>query len=368
MINEFIKNKARREIFDLKPYVPGKPVDEVKRELGLTDIIKLASNENPLGPSPLGQAAAAELLSELHIYPDGNCFRLRTALAEHYALTPEQFMIGNGSDELLKLLAETFLSPGDEIVAPSPSFSEYEFVATVLGAKTVKVPLKDFKHDLAAMAAAVTPATKMVILCNPNNPTGPAISRSELDAFMAAVPPEVLVIFDEAYAEYVTAPDYESGLNWLAQGRNAVVLRTFSKIYGLAALRVGYGISHPEIVAAVARVTEPFNVNMVAQVAATAALRDEQHLRNSRAVNEAGKAFLYQSFAELGMKYVPTEANFIFVDIGMDCQAAFKSLLQKGVIVRTGDIFGYPQHIRVTIGTEAENQRFIDSLKSIREA
>lgn len=364
-MNDFIKTRARREIFDLKPYVPGKPIAEVKRELGLTDVIKLASNENPLGPSPRAQRAVADLLKAMHIYPDGSCFDLKQALAAHYGLKPAHFMTGNGSDELLRLLAETFLVPGDEVIIATPTFSEYEFVATVMGATTIKVPLKDFRHDLAAMAAAITPATKMIIICNPNNPTGSIVGRDEIATFMASVPEDVLVIFDEAYSEYAVSPDFASGREWMERGRHVVVLHTFSKLYGLAALRVGYGIGGEAIIAAVARVTEPFNVNALAQIAATAALNDLEHVQNSRRCNEAGKAFLYEKFQALGMTYVPTEANFIWVNVGMDCQAVFQALLRRGVIVRTGDVFGFPSYIRVTVGTDRENRRFIDELRAL---
>ncbi|MDO4540986.1 MAG: histidinol-phosphate transaminase, partial [Syntrophomonadaceae bacterium] len=334
----------------------------------ITDVIKLASNENPLGPSALAKAAVAAVLAEMHMYPDGSCFRLRNALAAHYGIKPSCFMLGNGSDELLKILAETFLDPGDEVIIAAPTFSEYEFVAKIMGAVTVKIPLKAFRHDLPAMAAAITPATKMIIICNPNNPTGSVVSRQETEEFMARVPDDVLVVFDEAYGEYVTSPAYASGLEWVMKGRNAVVLHTFSKLYGLAALRIGYGMSNEAIVAAADRVTEPFNVNMPAQIAAEAALADVEHRENSRRVNEEGKAYLYKNFAAMGLDYVPTEANFIFVDLGMDCQAAFKALLRRGVIVRTGDVFGYPRHIRVTVGTAEENERFIRNLQRLNEA
>lgn len=364
-MSEFIENKARPEIFNLKPYVPGKPIEEVQRELGIDDIIKLASNENPLGPSPLGQKAFSEIVDKLHIYPDANCFRLKQKLSQMLDYDPQGLLVGNGSDELLKLLAETFLNPGDEIIFAQPSFAEYEFTATIMGATSVKVPLKDFKHDLDAMLAAITPRTKMLYICNPNNPTGTIVTAEEIDSFMARVPQDVLIVFDEAYYEYVESPSYVSGIKYVKDGRNAVVLRTFSKIYGLAALRVGYGITTPDIAAAVERVTEPFNVNTPAQVAATAALDDKEHLEQSRIVNQAGKNYLYEEFEKLQLKYLKTEANFIFVDTGKDSQVVFQELLKQGIIIRSGDIFGYPTYIRVTVGNEKENARFIKGLKKI---
>ncbi len=364
-MSEFIKNKARPQIFNLKPYVPGKPIEEVQRELGIDDIIKLASNENPLGPSPLGQKAFSEVVDKLHIYPDANCFRLKQKLSRMLDCNPQDLLVGNGSDELLKLLAETFLNPGDEIIFAQPSFAEYEFTATIMGATSVKIPLIDFKHDLNAMLAAITPRTKMLYICNPNNPTGTIVTAEEIDSFMSRVPQDVLIIFDEAYYEYVESPSYASGIKYVKEGRNAVVLRTFSKIYGLAALRVGYGVTTPDIAAAVERVTEPFNINTPAQVAATAALDDKEHLEQSRKVNQAGKKYLYEEFEKLQLKYLKTDANFIFVDTGKDSQEVFQELLKKGVIIRSGDIFGYPTYIRVTVGSEKENVRFIEGLKKI---
>ncbi|MEA1961339.1 MAG: histidinol-phosphate transaminase [Bacillota bacterium] len=364
-MGQFIEKKARKEIFSLKPYTPGKPIEEVKRELGLDDIIKLASNENPLGASQKGQKAIEEQLSQLHLYPDSNSFYLKQKLSAMFDIPLETVLVGNGSDELLKLLAETFLNVDDEIIIGEPSFSEYEFVATIMGAKTLFVPMKDFTHDLDSMIAAITPRTKMIIICNPNNPTGTIVTKEELASMMSRIPEDILVIFDEAYYEYVSSSDYGSGLDFIRQGRNAVVLRTFSKIYGLAALRIGYGITTQEITEAVEKVTEPFNVNMLAQIGALAALDDTQHVESSIQTNELGKAYLYKSFEELGLSYVPTEANFIFFDTGRNCREVFEALLRMGVIVRTGDIFGYPNYLRVTVGTQDQNQRFIASLKQV---
>ncbi|SHG61098.1 histidinol phosphate aminotransferase apoenzyme [Thermosyntropha lipolytica DSM 11003] len=364
-MNNFVETKARKEIFRLKPYVPGKPIEEVKRELGIEDIIKMASNENPLGPSPLAVEKIKETLDKIHFYPDSNNFYLKQKLAGHIGIGEECILIGNGSDELLKLLAEAFLTPEDEVVFGDPSFVEYEFTATIMGAKCIAVPLNDFRHDLKAMLDAVTPRTKIVYVCNPNNPTGTYSTRDEIKDFMDKIREDVLVVFDEAYYEYVDAPDYMSGIEYVKAGRNAIVLRTFSKIYGLAGLRVGYGITTPAIAQAVERVTEPFNVNLLAQVAAEAALDDKEHLEESRQLNLEGKKYLYSRFEEMGLRYVPTQANFIFVDTGRDCREVFKKLLQLGIIIRTGDIFGFPTFIRVTIGTPEENKRFIEGLKKV---
>lgn len=366
-MNEFIKSKARPEIFDLKPYVPGKPIEEVKRELGIDNIIKMASNENPLGPSPKGVAAIKDVLTQLHFYPDSNCYHLKQKLSEETGFSTDSLIIGNGSDEILKLIAETFLNKSDQVVFANPSFVEYEFTAKIMGAECIMVPLKDFTHDLDEMLKAITEKTKIVYICNPNNPTGTIVTAKEIDKFMDKVPEDVLVVFDEAYIEYVENNEYVSGLKYVEQGRNAIVLRTFSKIYGLAALRIGYAITTTEIAQAIERVIEPFNVNMLAQVAALAAIDDKEHIDASKTLNSKGKKYLYEEFKKLNFEYVPTEANFIFVDTKKDSQFIFKNLLRNGVIVRTGDIFGFNTHIRVTIGTDEENQRLINTLKKILE-
>lgn len=366
-MSSFVTERARAEIFAIKPYVPGKPIDEVKREIGLEDIIKMASNENPLGPSPLAVQAIRQMVDQLHLYPDSNCYYLKEKLASINNINSTGVVIGNGSDELFKLISESFLNKDDEIIYGDPSFSEYEFAARIMGATCTGVPLKNFTHDLDAMLAAVNPKTKLIYICNPNNPTGTTVSAAEIDRFMAKVPDHVLVIFDEAYYEYVENREYTSGLKYVQEGRNAIVFRTFSKIYGLAALRIGYGLTTPDIAGAIERVTEPFNVNSVAQVGALAALEDSPHIKNSQELNAEGKQYLYQQFEEMGLKYVPTEANFIFVNTNKDSQDVFKALLQEGVIIRSGDIFGYPEFIRVTIGTPEQNERFIHSLKKVLE-
>ncbi|MGE5380742.1 MAG: histidinol-phosphate transaminase [Methylocystaceae bacterium] len=365
-----LNDRARPQVFDLKPYVPGKPISEVKRELGIDEVIKLASNENPLGPSPKGKEAAHRAVDDLMLYPDGNCYELKQTLASYFKVSEKQLLIGNGSDEILKLLAETFLNVGDNIVCATPSFSEYEFVAGVMGAEIRMVPVNNFRLDLPAMLAQVDAKTKMFFVCNPNNPTGTILYKDELDELMAKIPASVLVIFDEAYYEYVEDERNQTGLSYLAAGYpNVVVLRTFSKIYGLAGLRVGYGISTEEVVDLVMRVREPFNVNLMAQEAAVAAIGDDDHVKRSCANNSQGKSYLYREFDKLGFTYAPTEANFILVDVGRNCQEVFTGLLKQGVIVRTGNIFGadFVNYIRVTIGTPEQNERFIKALKAVLE-
>ncbi|MGI6413702.1 MAG: histidinol-phosphate transaminase [Syntrophomonadaceae bacterium] len=366
-MSDFIYRRARPEIFALKPYIPGKPIEEVRRELGIEDIIKIASNENPLGPSPRALEAIGKNLSQISLYPDSNCHYLRTKLSSLWGFEPDAFIIGNGSDELLKLIAETFLNKDDEVIYPEPSFAEYEFVTRIMGAKCVPVPLVDFTLDLESMLEMVNERTKIVVICNPNNPTGTMVRPAAVDRFMDRIPQDVLVVFDEAYIEY-TEEKEASALKYVANGKNVIVLRTFSKIYGLAGLRIGYGVTAPEIADAIGRVREPFNVNMLAQLGSIAALDDSHHLAMSRKINEAGKEYLYKEFDQMGLQYVKTEANFIFVNTGRDCQSVFKSLLNRGIIVRTGDIFGFPTYIRVTIGTQEQNERFIDALKTVLQS
>lgn len=356
---------ARPEIFNLKPYTPGKPIEEVKRELGLSDVIKMASNENPLGASPLAVQAVREAIDQLHIYPDSNCYYLRQKLAEKLGVAENMILLGNGSDEILRLIAETFLRPGDDVVFAVPTFVEYEFTALVMGAKCVAVPLKDNRHDLPAMLEAVNGATRIVYLCNPNNPTGTYVNKSELDRFVAALPGDVILIVDEAYGEYATNEDYPDGLSYVREGRNVIVLKTFSKIYGLAALRIGYGLCRTELAALVQRVSEPFNVNLLAQTAATAALDDTEHVQRSRANNAEGMRYLTRALDEMGLPWVPSQANFLLIDTGRDCRSVFEKMLTKGVIVRTGDVYGYPRHIRVTVGRPQDNARFVRELQGI---
>ncbi len=353
---------ARPSIFQIKPYVPGKPIEEVQRELGLTDVIKLASNENPLGPAPAAIEALKEHAPGVSLYPDGACFALKKALAVHLGIDPDYLIIGNGSDEILKLLAEAFLSPQDEVIISSTTFGEYTYVSHLMGARIVTAPTHEYTYDLEAMAQAVTQKTKIIFVCNPNNPTGTYVNTNAVEKFMRRIPEDVIVVFDEAYYEYVEAEDFPATLRYVKEGRNVLVLRTFSKIYGLAGLRVGYGVGRPELVDLISRVREPFNVNLLAQKAAAAALGDTEHVRRSREANHAGKQFLSQRLADMGFNPLPSQANFLFVDVRTDAQQLFKAMLKQGVIVRSGEIFGEPAFIRVTIGAPPQNERFIQAL------
>lgn len=352
----------RDSVFRIKPYVPGKPIAEVERELGIRGSVKLASNENPLGPSPKALRAMSLAIGEVHRYPDGNCFALKRALAASLGVEAECVMVGNGSDELLKLIGEAYLEQGDRVVFAHPSFSEYAYVGELMAASCLRVPLFDYAHDLQAMLEAVDERTKLVFIANPNNPTGTIVTSGEVARFLDKLPGGVLAVFDEAYREYVDDPGYPDLVPFVRAGLNVVVLRTFSKIYGLAGLRVGYGVAPADIVGTVLRVREPFNVNSVAQAAAEAALDDALHVERSRELVLEGKRFLKESLEGMGLRVVPSQANFIFVDTGLDSRALFERLLRLGVIVRTGDIFDCPTFLRVTVGTEQENLRFVRAL------
>ena len=361
-----IIEKVPDHIRRIVPYVPGKPIDEVEREYGIQGSAKLASNENPLGPSPKALAALRERLDELHLYPDGGCFHLRHALAAKLGVDPEQLIFGNGSNELIELAVRTFLRPGDEALISRGSFVAYGLALDAMGATVRTVPLKDYGFDLDAMARALTPETRCVFLANPNNPTGTIYRRPEWEDFLERVGPEVLVVADEAYFEYAADPDYPDSLDDRRRDRTVLTLRTFSKVYGLAGLRIGYGIAPPEVVAMMNQVREPFNVNAAAQWAATAAVADTEHLRRSIEVNRQGLAFLTDGLTALGVESVPSEANFILVRTGQ-VGRVFEELMRRGVIVRpVGPDF--PEHVRVTVGTPDENRKFLEGLSEVLEA
>lgn len=361
---------VRSSVLKLKPYVPGKPIAEVKRELGLPEdfsIIKLASNENVLGPSPAAVAAMQQWASEVWLYPDDTCFELKRALADFWALTPEHFILGNGSDEIIHFLALAFLDKeaGDEAVFGHPSFVQYQAAAMLADCAFHAVPLTpDMKHDLVAMKAAINERTKLVFIANPNNPTGTTIARADFETFLEDLPSRVIVVLDEAYKEYVDADDSPRAVDYL-EGHNVIALHTFSKAYAIAGTRCGYGLARPELIAYLQQVRGPFNVNTLAQVAALAGLADQEHIERSVAVNAAGREQLSAAFEELGLEYVPSQANFILVNIGVDSATVFNDLLRHGVIVRTGTPFGLPNWIRVTVGTADMNDRFISALSQV---
>lgn len=353
--------KVHPDIESLVPYSPGKPIDELERELGLTGVIKLASNENPRGPSPKALAVLADAAKTLHRYPDGGAFRLRAALAEHWKVSPEQIVPGNGSDEIIGMLVRAFLAPGEEAVMADQTFVIYRMEVTAAHGRAVVVPLRKDRHDLPAMAGAVTARTRLLFLCNPNNPTGTIVTAAEVDALMARIPEHVIVVFDEAYCEYVQATDFPDSLRFVRQHRHAIVLRTFSKIYGLAGLRIGYGVTTAEIAGYLNRVRPPFNANSLAQRAALAALGDEEHVTRSRQMNRAEMAVVKAGLEALGLRPVPSEANFLYFDCGRDGRDVFQALLKHGVIVRHID----GRMLRVTVGLPDENRRFLDALKQV---
>lgn len=354
-------------IRSLIPYEPGKPIEEVEREYGISGSLKLASNENPLGPSPRALAVLRERLPELHLYPDGDCFYLKRALAQKLGVQPDRLIFGNGSNEIIELAARTFMRPGDEAVMAEQAFVVYELIVQAVGGKRKTVPLKNFTHDLAAIADAVTPQTRLVFLANPNNPTGTIYRRRDWQAFLERISPDVLVIVDEAYFEYVEEADYPNSLDYHARHPAILTLRTFSKLYGLAGLRIGYGIGAKSVIALMQCVRQPFNVNAPAQWAALAALDDTEHVQRSLGVNQQGVKYLQTEFARLGLSYVPSQANFILVRVGNGPEV-FQRLLQQGVIVRPMVGYKFPEHVRVTVGTMAQNQKLIGALERLIQA
>jgi len=361
--------QAPQYVRGLSPYVGGKPIDEVARELGLdpTAIVKLASNENPRGPSPRALAAIATAAAELTRYPDGNAFVLKQALAAKLAVDPEQVVLGNGSNDVLELVTHAFLRPGDEAVFAQHSFAVYPLATQARGATGVVVPARAYGHDLPAMRAAITPRTRVVFVANPNNPTGTWIPPDPLRAFVASVPPEVVVVLDEAYNEYLDPEQQAHATTWVREHPNLVVSRSFSKAYGLAALRVGYGVMDATVADLLNRVRQPFNVNALAQAAALAALADTEYVEESRRLNRAGLAQLTAGLDAMGVAWLPSHGNFLLVNVG-DATRVNAALLRQGVIVRPVANYGLPAFLRVTVGLPRENERFLAALDVARRA
>jgi len=353
---------ANPQLRDLVAYEPGKPVEDVARELGLdpSEIIKLASNENPLGPSPKALAAMHEALERSHFYPDGGGYHLREAIAGRVGLARENVLLGNGSNEIIELLGHAFLRPGDEVVVSRHAFVVYKLMTTLLGATTIEVDDPGFAHDLDAMAGAITPRTREVFIANPNNPTGTLVSEREIERFMDRVPPHVIVVFDEAYHEFLEHPP--DTLRYVREGRNVILLRTFSKIQGLAGLRIGYGLAPAALMAVLAKTRQPFNANAIAQAGALAGLLDDTHQERTRRLTSEGRALLERTFAGWSLEYVPSHANFVLVRVG-DGNALFQDLLRQGIIVRAMASYGLPEWIRVSVGTPPQNERFLAALK-----
>ncbi|WP_029934733.1 histidinol-phosphate transaminase [Thiomicrospira pelophila] len=364
-MSPIFEHLVQPQIQSIQPYVPGKPVSELQRELGLKHISKLASNENPLGASQKALSAIEVALKDIARYPDGNTFYLREVLSDFLSAPTNQIALGNGSNELLELVGRVFCGQGDEIIYSQYGFAVYPITAQIVGATGVEVPAKNYAHDLQAMARAVTPKTKLIYVANPNNPTGTLFGRAEWESFMKAVPDTVMVVLDEAYLEYVETSDYPNGLDYLAQYPNLIVSRTFSKAYGLASLRVGYMVASEEIISYINRLRAPFNVNHFAQVAAAAALQDQQFVLQSVELNRQGKQQICEALARLDISFIHSEGNFVCVEFGDKASEINTKLLHHGVIVRPVSNYGLTRFLRVSIGNRAENQHFIDALHQV---
>ncbi|MEI8121072.1 MAG: histidinol-phosphate transaminase [bacterium] len=361
------KDIANPWVAGLGVYEPGRPIEEVARELGFDNanhIIKLASNENALGPSPKAMAAIRKAARHMHLYPDGGAFYLRQALSQKLAVAPDQIMVGTGSNELIEFIGHVFLDDATNIVMADRAFVVYKLVADMFRARTIKVPMAHFTHDLDAMLNAITPETRVVFVANPNNPTGTMVGQPALDAFMDKVPDHVVVVFDEAYIELLQPEDQPDCLRYVREGRNVIVLRTFSKTYGLAGLRIGYAIAPETCISLMLRVRQPFNTTAIAQIAARAALEDDQHVTKTRAMMREGLDYFETSFRKLRLDYVPSFANFILVKVGQG-RKVFDLMQRAGVIVRAMDPYGLPEYIRISVGTRPENRRCMTVLKSV---
>jgi histidinol-phosphate aminotransferase len=357
--------QPKQRILHVPVYQPGKPIDDVKRELGLADVIKLASNENPFGCSPKAVEAIRNQLETLAIYPDGGALQLRWELAKFLNVEPDQLIFGNGSDEVVLMIARAYLEAGTNTVMATPTFPQYRSNAMIEGAELREVPLKNGVHDLEAMAAAIDANTRIVWVCNPNNPSGTIVTEADLLSFLQKVPANVLVVLDEAYYEYVVAPEYPQTVPLLDKYPNLIILRTFSKIYGLASLRIGYGIASKEIVSHLNHVREPFNTSSLAQSAARAALADQEFVVKCRELNRAGLRQLTDQFDEWGLDYYPTQANFVLVNVQRDSDEVFRQLLKQGIIVRSGNALGFPGYERITIGNAEQNERLLAALGNV---
>ena len=360
-----VKKLARKTITQIKPYKPGKPIEEVKREYKLKKVYKMASNENALGPSPKAMEAIRKGIASINLYPDGNCFYLKKALGAKYKLNTDNLIIGNGSDELIVLALRAFINKGDEVIIANPTFLVYQLAATLADAKVVFVKQKDFRYDLEAIREKITSKTKMIFIANPDNPTGSYVTAAEIAKFIKGLPKDLIVFFDEAYYEFAAAiKDYPDTLKYIKKG-NVIVSRTFSKVYGLGGLRVGWAAASSEVIGYMNQVREPFNVNSLAQTAAVAALSDKSHITKSIKLVETGKNFFYEEFKKMDLFYVPSVANFVLVNVGPGAKEVFNKLLKKGIIVREMSSWGLPNFIRVTVGHSKENKLFIAELRKL---
>lgn len=365
---ETMQNKIYKDYVEtIRPYEPGKPIREVEQELGLGRVIKMASNENPLGPSRKALRAMRRALREAHLYPDGSCYYLRKRLAEEHGIGENQLIIGNGSNEIIELLARGFLNEGDRVISSRSTFLVYPIITQCCGAEYVEAPMQDFRYDLRGILDRITERTRLIFIANPNNPTGTYVTRSEVEDFLAKVPKGVIVCFDEAYVDFVEAKDFPYLLFHVKTERpNLIVLRTFSKSFGLAGLRVGYGMGSPELIRYLHKIRQPFNVNSIAQAGAEAALDDRFFLWRTKALVSRGRTYLYRRLKRLGLTYVPSQANFILINVERDSDEVFQEFLRQGIIVRSMKAYGFPTWIRLTIGRRSQNARFIRVLKKLR--
>ena len=354
----------KKHIQDIKPYEPGKPIKELQREYGIRSVIKLASNENPLGPSGKAISAMRKAIREVHLYPEGSCYYLLTRLSKELDIDPAHLIFGNGSNEIIELLARGFLSEGDEIISSEMTFLVYPILSQVCGAKFKAVPMKNYRYDLEGILQAITPKTKLIFIANPNNPTGTYVTVAEVEDFLSKVPDNVVVCFDEAYVDFVDAEDFPKMLTYMKAGRpNVVVLRTFSKAYGLAGLRIGYGAASKEMIQYLHKVRQPFNVNSVAQAAVVAALDDSFFLWRTKWLVVRGRKFFYHKLKKLGLEYLPSQANFILIHMKADGQEVYQYLLRQGMIVRPMTSYKLSDWIRITIGRRSQNAQLIKLLK-----
>lgn len=357
--------KIPEYIQSIEPYKPGKPIEELAREHGIEHAIKLASNENPLGPSPLAVQAISHALSSLHRYPDGRGYELTAKLSSRLGFPPDHFVLGNGSDDLIGMLTRALLQPGDEVIIPTPSFLMYEINAKSAGAIPIHVPLRSLAIHGSELLERVTSRTRMIFICNPNNPTGTVMSRRDFELFLEALPPGIVVVLDEAYMEFVRDPNCVNSMEFIHGGRPVVALRTFSKAYGLAGLRIGYGVMAPELAGILHRIRQPFNASLLAQAGAAAALEDEAFLIKTVQTVHEGLDYLYTELDRIGVRYFPTQANFFLIDAGQDADVVFQNMLKKGVIIRSMSSYGYPEYIRVNTGIAEENKRLIEALEQV---
>ena len=355
--------ETRKCIRTLKPYPPGKPIEEVQREFGLKHVCKMASNENPLGSSPKALEALRKASKDAYLYPDGHAYYLRKKLSRKLRVPEDWLVFGNGSDELIYLIAMAYVRSGENVIVSEKCFIEYKITTQIMNGRLKEIPTKDFAHDIHSFVRAIDKKTRAIMFSNPSNPLGTMIDKKEVDYIVKKTPKRVLLVLDEAYYEYGKSRNYPNSLYYLKTNPNVIVLRTFSKAYGLAGLRIGYGIAQPEIIENLNRVRPPFNVNRLAQEAALAALDDKEHILRSLKVNSEGKKYLYGEFKKMGLSYIPTHTNFILFDVKRDGKEIFNTLLRLGVIVRPMSIYGMPTFLRVTIGTMTENRKCITALK-----